>query len=79
VLCVIKSKPLASMPQGFRSENYEILLTEVRTSISDKTKVTKQLPKVMISYESEPTEALLSYLYQVTGKEKGGLKGITFV
>ena len=79
ILAVLRPKALSTISNDFRPEGFDILLTEVKlsssTQSSERGRITKQLPKVLISYEEEPTEALLNYLYQVTGQEKGGLRG----
>ena len=79
ILAVLRPKALPTLSNEFHPRNFDILLTEVKLISSnvslERGRITKQLPKVLISYEQEPTEALLNYLYKVTGQEKGGLRG----
>lgn len=71
---------------------YDILLVEAikeskRTQGNKKTfeeeaserpakKTVKQLPSEKIFLDTEPCDALLTYLYKITGGDNGGLKGM---
>lgn len=76
VVCLLRPKSNTVLPQVFHPEVYDILLLE--RSIPQKTGfiVAKQLPGKTITYEQDATEEILNFLYEFTGFDRGGIKGI---
>ena len=80
VLAVLRPRAASTVSSDFKPQNFDVLLTELKISSSNQSskrgQITKCLPKLIISYDKEPTEELLNHLYEVTGQDKGGLKGM---
>ncbi|CAH1789561.1 unnamed protein product [Owenia fusiformis] len=58
----------------FRPRLYDILLIDTPLP-TDKTKTLKQLPTLKVPSNQEPSSAILSHVYQITGGSNGGVKG----
>ena len=77
VVVALRPKIGFSITQDFQPKLFDILLTDLQLGApADNKPKLKQLPKAVISYEDETSEALATFLYQVTGAEKGGMKGV---
>ena len=58
----------------FSGKSYEVLLCDILLQ-NDSERRVRQFPKAVLSFEEEPAEVLCSVLYELTGGEKGGIKG----
>lgn len=71
VVAIIRPKQIQSHRGPFL-EMLEVLLMDIRISNTDRSKTIKQLPKVTVGFDEEPTDVVLKFVYSLTGE---GLKG----
>lgn len=76
IIVVLRPKLVSTVSREFSAGSFDVLLTDVKSSVSDKSTTIKQLPKTDISYEQEPADGLFDYLYNLTGAQYGGIKGL---
>ena len=72
-LAAIRPKVFNEISEDFQATCYEILLVD----ISEASGLSKEFPRTNLRFDEDAVDVLCSFLYEMTGGERIGLKGNT--